>query len=176
MANANVNKVTLSNGTTLIDLTTDTVTSSSHIIGGRVGHLADGSQVTGTAEVYNGHSVTYSMQGGAHATATPARAVHGESFTSRIKVPAGRTLQGITVTMGGVDITSQVVEYDEIEEEPHAITYALTNGATANVTPAKVLADEGFSVRLTVPTGYNLSDVSVTMGGVDVTASVFEYD
>lgn len=42
-----INKVVYS-GTTLIDLTGDTVTSSDHIMEGYVGHLADGSQVTGT--------------------------------------------------------------------------------------------------------------------------------
>lgn len=49
MPNTYVNKVTLSNGTTLIDLTSDTVTSAAHIVSGRIGHLADGRQVTGTA-------------------------------------------------------------------------------------------------------------------------------
>lgn len=51
-----VNKVVRSDGTTLIDLTGDTVTHASHIISGRIGHLADGTQVTGTAS--SGPSVT----------------------------------------------------------------------------------------------------------------------
>lgn len=42
------NKVVLSNGTTLIDLSTDTVTSAEHIMAGYIGHLANGSVVTGT--------------------------------------------------------------------------------------------------------------------------------
>lgn len=42
------NKVTF-NGTTLIDLSQDTVTSASHILSGHTGHLADGTQVAGTA-------------------------------------------------------------------------------------------------------------------------------
>lgn len=36
------------NGETLIDLSGDTVTSAAHIMAGYVGHLADGTQVTGT--------------------------------------------------------------------------------------------------------------------------------
>lgn len=48
MANQYNNKVTLKNGTTLIDLTTDTVTNASHIMTGHRGHLADGSVVDGT--------------------------------------------------------------------------------------------------------------------------------
>lgn len=43
-----VNKVVRGDGTSLIDLTGDTVTSAEHIMAGYVGHLADGSQVTGT--------------------------------------------------------------------------------------------------------------------------------
>lgn len=41
------NKVT-AGGNTLIDLSQDTVTQASHIMSGYVGHLADGTQVTGT--------------------------------------------------------------------------------------------------------------------------------
>lgn len=50
MPNQYVNKVVKSDGTTLIDLTSDTVTSSDHIMSGYVGHLANGSQVTGTGQ------------------------------------------------------------------------------------------------------------------------------
>lgn len=45
-----VNKVVKSDGTTLIDLSGDTVTSANHIMAGYVGHLADGTQVTGTGQ------------------------------------------------------------------------------------------------------------------------------
>ena len=48
MPNAYKNKVVLKDGTTLIDLTTDTVTDASHIMSGHRGHLADGSVVDGT--------------------------------------------------------------------------------------------------------------------------------
>lgn len=57
MPNQYVNKVVKSDGTTLIDLTSDTVTSAAHIISGRVGHLADGSVVTGTAETGGGTGI-----------------------------------------------------------------------------------------------------------------------
>ena len=50
MPNQYVNKVVTSNGTTLIDLTGDTVTDASHIMAGKIGHLADGMQVTGTGQ------------------------------------------------------------------------------------------------------------------------------
>ena len=44
------NKVVADN-TTLIDLSQDTVTQASHIVSGYVGHLADGTQVTGTGGI-----------------------------------------------------------------------------------------------------------------------------
>lgn len=43
------NKVTI-NGDTLIDLSGDTVASAADIVAGKVGHLNDGTQVTGTAQ------------------------------------------------------------------------------------------------------------------------------
>ena len=43
-----INKIAL-DGTTLIDLSTDTVASSDDIVQGKVGHLNDGTVVTGTA-------------------------------------------------------------------------------------------------------------------------------
>lgn len=50
MPNQYVNKVVQSNGETIIDLTDDTVTLPEHIMSGFIGHLADGSQVTGTGQ------------------------------------------------------------------------------------------------------------------------------
>ena len=50
MPNQYVNKVVRGDGSTIIDLSNDTVTSSDHIMQGYVGHLADGSQVTGTGQ------------------------------------------------------------------------------------------------------------------------------
>ena len=43
------NKVTV-DGVTYIDLSQDTVTEASHIMEGYIGHLADGTQVTGTGK------------------------------------------------------------------------------------------------------------------------------
>lgn len=48
MSNTVYNKATF-NGQTIIDLSQDTVTSAEHIVSGHVGHLANGTQVMGTA-------------------------------------------------------------------------------------------------------------------------------
>lgn len=52
MANQYKNKIVY-NGTTLLDLSEDTVTLPEHIKAGFVGHLADGTQVTGTGQTGN---------------------------------------------------------------------------------------------------------------------------
>lgn len=44
-----INKI-IKDGTVLIDLSEDTVTSASDIVSGKVGHLQDGTRVTGTYE------------------------------------------------------------------------------------------------------------------------------
>lgn len=67
----------------------------------------------GTAEFYDSCSVTYSLTAGAAANVTPDRVVTGEGLCLRLSVPAGYVLSGVSVTMGGVDITSQVFAYDE---------------------------------------------------------------
>lgn len=58
------------NGTVLIDLSADTVSSSDHIMSGYVGHLRDGTQVTGTGQgggasqtIYSGESAPASSLG-----------------------------------------------------------------------------------------------------------------
>lgn len=60
--------------------------------------------------------------------------------------------------------------------DTRSVTYNLTGGATASVTPSEAVTGQGFSVKLNAPTGYALAGVTVTMGGVDITESVFEYD
>lgn len=60
MPNPYVNKVQKSNGEVLIDLSTDTVASAADIIAGKVGHLRDGTAVTGTAEIpIDGDNLSY---------------------------------------------------------------------------------------------------------------------
>lgn len=60
--------------------------------------------------------------------------------------------------------------------DTRSVTYNLSGGASASVTPSEVVAGQGFSLKLKAPVGYNLSNVSVTMGGVDITLQVFTPD
>lgn len=106
------NKVQLSNGTVVIDLTSDTVTSANHIKSGLVGHLADGTVVTGTLIEKDVKGVIYNLTGGATASISTSEVVTGQGFSVKLNAPTGYNLNNVTVTMGGVDITDQVFEYD----------------------------------------------------------------
>jgi len=72
-----VNKV-VCNGNTLIDLSGDTVTDASHIIAGMIGHLANGSQVTGTGSGGGG-----GLPSGIAAVATGSYTVSSDFTTTR---------------------------------------------------------------------------------------------
>lgn len=67
----------------------------------------------GTATFSDTRSVTYNLTGGATASVTPSEAVTGQGFSVKLKAPTGYALSGVTVMMGGVDITSQVFTSDE---------------------------------------------------------------
>ena len=60
--------------------------------------------------------------------------------------------------------------------DTRSVTYNLSGGATASVTPSEVVAGQGFSLKLSAPTGYVLSGVTVTMGRNDITSQVFTPD
>lgn len=66
----------------------------------------------GMATFSDTRSVTYNLTGGATASVTPSEAVTGQGFSVKLKVPAGYALSGVTITMGGVNITSQVFTPD----------------------------------------------------------------
>lgn len=66
----------------------------------------------GTATFSDTRSVTYNLTGGASASVTPSEAVTGQGFSVKLKAPIGYSLSGVTITMGGVDITSQVFTPD----------------------------------------------------------------
>lgn len=60
--------------------------------------------------------------------------------------------------------------------DARSVTYSLSGGATVSANPSNTIAGQGFSVKLKAPAGYALSNVSVTMGGVDITSTAFTPD
>lgn len=100
-------------------------------------------------------------------------------------------LSGITVTMGGTDITSSVVTTGNntysinitkvtgdvviTASATQKVTYTITNNLTncsSNNSDTQVLEGDTYTATITPTTDYNLDSITVTMGGADVTSSV----
>lgn len=136
----------------------------------------------GTATFSDTRSVTYNLSGGATASVTPSEVVTGQGFSVKLKAPAGYSLSGVTVTMGGNDITSQVFTPDEagggggggsvtVTEEANAtgITCVITTGSEPTPpepTPGDIPLNEQLVDYNAVTIGYyvNESTGAITAG------------
>lgn len=117
MANQYNNKVVLSNGTTLIDLSTDTVTDASHIMSGKVGHLADGSVVTGTGA---SESQVVSIEDVPNTTGTTA-------VITGVAAPEG----SVTITTNGThDVTAYEEAVVNVSASLNVPTFSTSDGVT----------------------------------------------
>ena len=132
-------------------------------------------------------------------TASPASGMlkEGESCVVTLTAADGYVLDTVTVTMGGVDITATVYSggtvaipsvtgnvvitakaVEETTEEPEEpeVCYTLTcslENVAAQPASGSIKEGESCTVTLTAATGYVLDTVTVTMGGVDITASAY---
>lgn len=93
----------------------------------------------------------------------------GDAFQTTITPESGYDLQPITVTMGGVDVTAQVVTMNA-EVQSYTVTNHLTNATNNN---ANTTVSGSYAAVLTPDSGYELSTVTITMGGVDITSTVY---
>lgn len=144
------NKVT-ANGTTLIDLSQDTVTSASHILSGYVGHLADGTQVTGTGSSGSGVPVLQSKSNisptGSSQTITADNGYDGLSsvqinaIPSQYIVPTGTST--ITANGTGIDIAA------------YASVNVAVSAASPNLQTKTGIVPTESSQTITYDTGYD---------------------
>lgn len=113
---------------------------------------------------------------------------YGEAYTATITPESGKTMDSIVVTMDGVDITSTAVSGGAISipkvtgavtitaaasvpSVAYSVVLNLTNAASSN---AATSVAEGAAYTTTLsPTGTykKLGAITVTMGGVDISAS-----
>lgn len=110
------------------------------------------------------------------------------AYITKLTANEGYTITSVSVTMGGTDITAGVynaatgnVEVSPvtgdivITAEATINTYNITNNLT-NVTTSNdatsIVHGNAYNATLTADDTYTLGDVTVTMGGVDVTDSV----
>ena len=115
---------------------------------------------------------------------------YGEAYTATIAAESGKTITSVVVKMGGVDITSTAytagsgainiakvtgaVTITAVAIMPsvtYTITLNLTNCASSN-TATSIAENASYTTTLT-PTGTykKLGTITVTMGGVDISAS-----
>lgn len=138
------------------------------------------------------YKVAYSLTGAAVSN-DAARVAEGGKYTTTLTAEGGYTLTGATVkvTMGGVDITSTAYSGGVITIEsvtgPVVISvvareipsYSVTNnltGVTTNNSANKVSEGDNYAATLTVEDGYALNSLAITMGGVDITETVYHED
>lgn len=121
-------------------------------------------------------------------TSNTAKTINANSkYSTTITVEAGFTLNSITVTMGGKDITSSAVNNNVITISSvtgdvvitakaieivaptvYSITNNLTNCNTSNSTTS-VTKGGSFSTIITPRDGYKINTITVTMGGTNIT-------
>lgn len=95
-----------------------------------------------------------------------ASAKQYQSYTTKIAPSAGKVIEKIKVTMGGIDITGQVFD-GNVTILRRSITRSLTQCASSN-TRIYVIDGQSYVTSLTANEGYNIDSVNITMGGVDV--------
>lgn len=108
----NINKVVYGNQT-LIDLTNSTLNAANQIANGVTAYDRSGTKLTGTLVVDSTYSVTKNLTD-VSSSADDTKVIAGNSFFTRLApIPNNYVISSITVTMGGVDVTSQVFTPDE---------------------------------------------------------------
>ena len=170
------NKVS-ANGTTLIDLSQDTVTSASHIVTGYVGHLADGTQVTGTGgggtvnlQARTGVVPTESSQtitadaGYDGLSSVQINAISstyvGSGITSRSS--SDLTASGATVTVPAGYYSSQATKSVSSMTLPTSAAASATSGYTSKATISRSTSNQ----YINIPPGYNSAGAYYTISAV----------
>lgn len=96
-----------------------------------------------------------------------------QEYETTLSVPYGMTITGVTVTMGGSDITDSA--FTGTEAVPTVIKYAVRktlSEATMNNQKTEVIAKEGYGAIVTPNENNRITGITVTVGGIDVSSSV----
>ena len=144
--------------------------------------------IDGTPETLHWYqSITKSLTGCTISNGT-VQVDYGERYTATLTPDSGKVLTSVIVEMGGVDISSSAVSGGDISivkvtsavtitavasvpSVTYTITRNLTNVASSN-TANSIAEGASYNTTLT-PTGTykKLGDISVTMGGADISSS-----
>lgn len=129
-----------------------------------------------------------------------ANANSGSSYAATITPNSGYELMNVSITMGGTNVTSTVYTYQNgkavinipsvtgnvvitvqataTSTEPTPVTYTITRNltnCTSSNTANSVNQKAAYTTTVTPNSGYELLNVAITMGGTDVTGSVYTY-
>lgn len=137
--------------------------------------LIDGTPEVLDADDYDvSYTVMNNLPTGISTSNNATSAARNASYAATITADTGNNvaIKALTVTMNGVDITEDVVT---LTPYVPAVSYAITNNLThvTNSNAASTSSGGSYTATLTADSGYNLSAVSITMGGVDITATVY---
>ena len=146
--------------------------------------------INGTPETLHWyHPITKNLTG-CTISNTASQVEYGEAYTAVIAADSGKTITSVVVKMGGVDITataysagSGAINIDRVTGAVsitasatvpsvlYSITRNLTNCASSNT--ANTIAEGAAYTTTLSPTGTfkKLGAITVTMGGVDISAS-----
>lgn len=144
--------------------------------------------INGTPETLHWYLPVTKTLTGCTLSNSAAQVEYGDSYTATITTESGKTLDSIVVTMDGVDITSTAVSggvisiptvtgavtitaVASVPSVAYSVVLNLTNAASSN-TATSVAEGRTYTTTLS-PTGTykKLGVITVTMGGVDVSAS-----
>lgn len=130
-------------------------------------------ELTNVASSYSGETVT-----------------EGTTFETNLTPIAGYALQNPTITMGGIDVSASawngttrkitienVIGNITIEAAATVITHSITQELTnvsSSLTETTINETEALEAEITPATGYEIGTVTVTMGGVDITATAWD--
>lgn len=147
---------------------------------------------TNIGKISSGSGVTYSITNNlSHAVNNNSNTTVEKynSYSANITVETGYKLDSVTVTMGGVDITSSCYSNRNISIE-HVTgnivitvttslippnTYSVTNKltqCTSNNTSVTVMEGQSYTATITANSGYTINSIVVKMGNIDISSSV----
>ena len=143
--------------------------------------------IDGVAAEQTRFSITNNLTG-ATTNNTAVSVYSGKPYSAKITALTGYTMTGarVVVKMGAVDVSSAyangtvyisavtgdiVITVEAVEVKTYSVKYMLTGCASTN-TVDTVTAGGTFITNIAVLDGYIVPEITVTMGGVDVTQDV----
>ena len=146
--------------------------------------------INGTPETLHWYQTITKNLTGCTISNNASQVDYGEAYTATIAAESGKTITSVVVKMGGVDITAMAytagsgainiakvtgaVTITAVAIMPsvtYTITLNLTNCASSN-TATSIAENASYTTTLSPTGGYKkLGTITVTMGGVDISAS-----